>query len=133
MNRTLNMADTTNDRDDGFSSIEFALLLPVAFVGVVLVIQVALWAHARNLAQAAVHEIALSRAIEGGGIDEASVVQSYGLNRLDGLELASSTQSNDSGADRLQVSLHGTFRGVLSFIALPVDATASVPVERFRP
>ena len=127
------MSDATAERDDGFSSIEFALLLPVAFVGVLLVIQVALWAHARNLAQAAVHEIAVSRAVEGGVVDEASVVSSYGLNRLDGLALSNSTQLNDSGVDRLQVSLHGTYRGVLSFIALPVDATASVPVERFRP
>lgn len=127
------MRDATAKRDDGFSSIEFALLLPVAVVGVLLVIQVALWAHARNLAEAAVHEIAMSRAVEGGVVDEASVVSSYGLNRLDGLALSNSTQSNASGVDRLQVSLHGTYRGVLSFIALPVDATASVPVERFRP
>ena len=118
-------------RDGGFSSIEFALLAPVAFLGVMMVIQVALWAHARNLAQAAVHEIAVSRAFDSGPDD--TVVNAYGLDRLEGVQLETTTIANATGPDLIRVRLRGTYRGVVSFIALPVDATASVPFERFRP
>ena len=117
--------------DGGFSSIEFALLAPVAFLGVMMVIQVALWAHTRNLAQAAVHEIAVSRAFDSGPDD--GVMNAYGLDRLEGVQLETTTIANTSGPDQIQVRLRGTYRGLISFIALPVDATASVPFERFRP
>ena len=96
-----------------------------------MVIQVALWAHARNLAQAAVHEIAVSRAFDSGPDD--TVVNAYGLDRLEGVQLETTTIANATGPDLIRVRLRGTYRGVVSFIALPVDATASVPFERFRP
>ena len=57
----------------------------------------------------------------------------YGLKRLSNLNVEYRTVDNATGGDRVVVVVSGRFTGAFPFLPWPVNASASVPIERFRP
>jgi hypothetical protein len=116
--------------------VEFTLILPLVIVLTLGVVQVALYAHARDVAISAVQEGARLAAEDGRTLAEgrqrAQALISAGL----GTSADPVTISGSMDSDTAHLSLAATVHPVLPLPligSLPVTAEASVTRERFRP
>lgn len=114
------------------AAVALGLLLPVMFG----LLQFALWMHASNVVRGAVQ-------------DGARVWAAYGGERVEGLDRARTLLDVGLGADSGDVKLHGyepmrdtvtveaqgSLRPILPILGwrLPLEASASMSRERFRP
>ena len=117
----------------GTVTIEWVIVFPVMFLAILLSIQAGLWAHARNVATAAAQEGARAARAEDGsapaGQDRARAL----VANTGGQVLLSPKVVASRGADVATVEVSGHAASVFPGISLPVRATASGVVERFRP
>lgn len=116
--------------------VEFALVLPLVVIVSLGILQVVLYAHARDVLVSSVQEGARLAAEEGRAADEGSAraqaLVAAGLgNSLDGLRLQSTFDDEVVGlrADALLRPI----LPLLSLRGLPISAEAWVARERFRP
>lgn len=114
--------------------VEFALVLPLVLAMTLGVLQVVLYAHARDVVISSVQEAARLSAEDGRGLDEgyarARSLMSAGLG--DSLE----PMLIDGHMDANLVVMHvdAALQPILPVIGgLPVHAEAAVARERFRP
>ncbi len=116
----------------GSASTEAVLLTPVLLFVVMLVVQFGLWYHAQHVVQAAAREGARAARMEAS---------SAGAGRMRAAEFLAGagptivrqpvvTASRD--AERAVVSVRGRAVNVVPGFELPVGATATSQVERFR-
>jgi TadE-like protein len=116
--------------------VEFALVLPLVVSVSLGIVQVVLYAHARDVLLSSVQEGARLAAEEGRAIDEgaarAQALIGAGLgNSLDGLRLQATLDD-----ELVDVRADALLRPILplpSLQGLPVSAEARVARERFRP
>ena len=114
--------------------VEFALVVPLV-IGLTLgVLQLVLYAHARDVVIGSVQEAARLSAEDGRGLDEgyarARALITAGL----GSSLDSLSISGSMDADIVRVRMDAGLRPVLPIgNALPLHAEALVARERFRP
>jgi TadE-like protein len=114
--------------------VEFALVLPV-LIGVSLgVLQVVLYAHARDVVISSVQEAARLSTEDGRGLDEgyarARALVSAGL----GSSLEPMTIDGRMDADLVVMHMDASLQPILPLLsALPIQAEATVARERFRP
>ncbi|UBU14607.1 TadE/TadG family type IV pilus assembly protein [Nonomuraea gerenzanensis] len=129
-------------RDErGATVIELALLMPVILATVLLIVQVALWFHAREVAEAAAQEGARvaraapfdSGAWQGEATGKATeIIQAVGPRLL---RDATATTSEREPDERF-VTVTGSAVQVIPLLpdlAFTITATAGGPVECFRP
>jgi TadE-like protein len=116
--------------------VEFALVLPLMVIVSLGILQVVLYAHARDVLVSSVQEGARLAAEEGRATDEGSAraqaLVTAGLgSSLDGLRLQSTFDDEVVGlrADALLRPI----LPLLSLPGLPISAEAWVARERFRP
>ncbi|MGW3342897.1 TadE/TadG family type IV pilus assembly protein [Nonomuraea rubra] len=121
--------------------IELALLMPVILATVLLIVQVALWFHAREVAEAAAREGArVARAApfdSGAWPGEATakateIIQAVGPRLL---QEATATTSEKEPDERF-VTVTGSAVQVIPLLpelAFTITATSGGPVECFRP
>lgn len=120
--------------------VELALLMPVILAVALLVVQVALWFHGRQVAEAAAREGArVARAAPpNSGWEEPAkakakdVVNAIGPRLLAGAEATTST----SEPDERWVTVTGSAVQVIPLLpelTFTVTATSGGPVECFRP
>ena len=106
---------------------------PVLLLLILVVVQFAVWQHSVHVAQAAASEGLAAARVQGGtagsGQDEASLV----LSQLSQGVLMHPSVHVARGANTTTVTVTGEAQAVIPFLHLPVHATASGPVERFRP
>ncbi|MBB6555475.1 TadE/TadG family type IV pilus assembly protein [Nonomuraea rubra] len=121
--------------------IELALLMPVILATVLLIVQVALWFHAREVAEAAAREGARvaraapfdSGAWQGEATAKATeIIQAVGPRLL---QEATATTSEKEPDERF-VTVTGSAVQVIPLLpelAFTITATSGGPVECFRP
>lgn len=129
------------DGQRGVAVIELALLMPVILAVVLLIVQVTLWFHGRQVAEAAAREgarVARAAPADSAGWEEAAraealdVVAAVGPRLLAGAEVATA----DREPDERHVTVTGSAVQVIPLLpelAFTITATAGGPVECFRP
>lgn len=116
----------------GSSAIELVLLTPVLMVCVLLVVQFALWQHARHVLLAAAQEGARVARAQGGTAEDGRA-RAYDYIRQLGPNLVSSPVIDvDRGPDTVSVRITGRAVNIVPGLPLRVTATSTGAVERFR-
>ncbi|GAA4578886.1 hypothetical protein GCM10023194_02960 [Planotetraspora phitsanulokensis] len=130
---------TVRRGERGASVVELALLMPIVLVAVLLIVQMTLWAHGRQVADAAAREgarIARASGESGGWQGEAEakaeeIVQSVGPELLTGATVTAWEKGDERG-----VNVTGT---VVQVVPLLPERTFTItshfggPIECFRP
>jgi len=114
----------TGSGDRGSVSAETAVVLPALLVLILLVVQTALYAHARNLTQSAAQEGLRAARLRAG---------SAAAGQTAGTLLTSPTVSAARSLTTATVTVDGHATAVVPFLTLTVHSTAAGPVERFVP
>jgi hypothetical protein len=114
--------------------VEFALVVPLVVTLTLGVLQLVLYAHARDVVMSSAQEAARLSAEDGRGLDEgyarARTLASAGL----GASLEPLTITGSMDAEVVRVRIDAGLRPIVPIGgALPVDAEAWVARERFRP
>ncbi|WP_302893410.1 TadE/TadG family type IV pilus assembly protein [Actinomadura luzonensis] len=125
----------------GSSAVELVLLMPVVLAVALLIVQVALWFHARQVAEAAAQEgarVARAAPIDSGAWQDAATAKATEIVRAIGPKLlggANATTSEKEPDERF-VTVTGSAVQVIPLLpplAFTISATAGGPVECFRP
>jgi Flp pilus assembly protein TadG len=118
-------------RDErGSVTLEAVLLLPVVILTIMTVVQVALFAHAAHLADAAAREgtrtLRLSGAVEAGKEHASTFLQRHGAQVV--LDPVIAAEARD-GVGSVEVAGH--VAGVIPGLSLSVRGFSSGPLEGF--
>ncbi len=116
----------------GSASTEAVLVTPVLLFLVMLVVQFGLWYHAQHVVRAAAQEgVRVARAelgsAESGQEQAEAFLGAAGPRVVGGIEVVA-----ERGSETATVSVSGEAVAVVPGFALPVKATATSPLERFR-
>jgi Flp pilus assembly protein TadG len=119
-------------RSDDGSVVEAVLIVPVLMVILLAVIQMALWAHAAQVAQLAASEGDRTARTLGGsasaGVSEAQVIL-----QGRGSDLASSGATiTVLPGDLARITVTGRAISILPGLSLPVSAVQVGPIQEFR-
>ena len=114
--------------------VEFALVLPLVITLTLGVLQVVLYAHARDVVVSSAQEAARLSSEDGRGLDEgydrARALLSAGL----GASLGTLSLSGSIDPDTVSVRVDTVLRPIIPLVDdLPIHAEAWVARERFRP
>ncbi len=116
----------------GSATVEMVIATPLLLLLILLVVQFAMWQRSVHVAQAAASEGLAAARVQGGtagaGQGEANLV----LGQLSHGVLVHPSVHVTRGANTTTVTVTGEAQAVIPFLNLPVHATASGPVERFR-
>jgi Flp pilus assembly protein TadG len=129
------------DRERGVAAVELAVLMPVILAAALLIVQVALWFHARQVAEAAAREgarVARSAPIDSGDWPAAATAKATDIVRAIGPRLlgdATATTSEKEPDERFVTVTGNAVQVVplLPSLTFTISATAGGPVECFRP
>lgn len=120
--------------DRGSISLELALIGPIAFVALILIItQLALWTRAEQTARSAAGSALIAAQVETGSTAAGQAAAEETLAHFDGGPLLDPTASVDRGAETVTVTVSGGVQNVIPFLELSASASATGPVEAFRP
>lgn len=112
---------------------ELVIVFPVAMLLVLLLAQAALWFLGRAVAQDAAQDGARAAALLGGSPAAGQEQARSDLVQLAGPMLSSTSVGATEAAGRAQVTVSGTAESILPGLSLHVSASASQPIEEFRP
>lgn len=116
----------------GSSAIELVLLTPVLMVCVLVVVQFALWQHARHVLLAAAQEGARVARSEGATAQDGRQ-RAYDYIRQIGPDLVTTPAVDvERDLDTVLVRIQGRAVSIVPGLPLRVTATSTGPVERFR-
>jgi Flp pilus assembly protein TadG len=121
-------------RDERGSTIaETVIVAPAVFLLIMTVVQVALVAHARNVAEAAAQDgVATARRFDGSASD-GSATATAALGALGPRMLTDRRVSVDRSPTTAAVTITGRVISLTPGLDLTITATASGPVERYVP
>lgn len=127
------MADRHLGRGErGSASTEAVLVTPVLLFLVMLVVQFGLWYHAQHVVRAAAQEGVRAARAEAG-TDAAGTERVFAFLASAGPSIVADLEvSAERDPDVASVSIRGEAVSVVPGFHLPVKATATSPVERFR-
>ena len=119
----------TPRREEGVSSVELAVLMPVLLFWVLLIVQFGLWFHARHVADAAAAQaVDVARLPDGtaraGEIDAAAILGSAG-------NLGDATVTVDRTPTVVTAEVQGRAPQLVPGYSWRVTARRVAPVERF--
>ncbi len=120
----------TGSGDHGSVSAETAVVLPAL---ILLIVQTALYAHARNLSQSAAQEGLRAARLRAGSAATGQTAATSFLAATAGTLLTSPTVSAARSPTTATVTVDGHAAAVVPFLTLTVHSTAAGPVERFVP
>ena len=119
--------------EQGISTIEVVLVMPAVFIILMLVIQVALAAHARSVAQAAAQEGAAdARHFDGSSAQAWTTTNKY-LDDLGPRIVQHRNVNVQRTRNSATVTVTGTVMSLVPWIKLSIRETSSGPVERYVP
>ncbi|GGO81210.1 TadE/TadG family type IV pilus assembly protein [Nonomuraea cavernae] len=121
--------------------VELALLMPVVLAVVLLIVQVTLWFHGRQVAEAAAREgarVARSAPFDSGSWEGEAQTKATSIVRAIGPRLLSDATATTSvrEPDQRFVTVTGSAVQVIPLLpelTFTITATAGGPVECFRP
>lgn len=127
------MTGQSAPRDQGgATTLEAVLAFPVLLLLVMFIIQVALWYHTTELADAAAQDGVRAARVEGAtaadGIDRANQV----LDQTGRTILQARQVSAVRDRDAARVEVRGDCISLVPFMSLPVHAVAESSTEQFR-
>ncbi|NRQ35359.1 pilus assembly protein [Nonomuraea sp. NN258] len=125
----------------GVTVVELALLMPVVLAVALLIVQVALWFHGRQVAEAAAREgarVARSSPFDSGAWEGQATAKATDVIRAIGPRLLSNATATTSTKDPDErfVTVTGNAVQVIPLLpelAFTITATSGGPVECFRP
>lgn len=121
------------DKDDGYSTIESVITLPVMIIFTMLVVQYALLWHGRHVAEAAAqHAVRAARSYESTAASGQDAAARY-LTQVAPHLLTTPTVTTTRTASTVTVQVHARVLSVVPLVDFDVAQTASGPVERFVP
>lgn len=126
------MPDSRPRGQSGIATTEAVLVTPVLLFLVMLVIQFGLWFHAQHVAQAAAEEGARAARSASGSASAGQERSEAFLDQAGPTIITDQVVTASRTADIVTVQVHGRSLNVVPGIALPINATATSPVERFR-
>lgn len=126
------MPDSRLRGQSGIATTEAVLVTPVLLFLVMLVIQFGLWFHAQHVAQAAAEEGARAARSASGSASAGQERSEAFLDQAGPTIITDQVVTASRTADIVTVQVHGRSLNVVPGIALPINATATSPVERFR-
>jgi Flp pilus assembly protein TadG len=126
------MPDSRLRGQSGIATTEAVLVTPVLLFLVMLVIQFGLWFHAQHVAQAAAEEGARAARSASGSASAGQERSEAFLDQAGATIITDRVVTASRTADIVTVQVHGRSVNVVPGIALPINATATSPVERFR-
>lgn len=120
-----------SEPDAGYSVLEAAIVLPVVFVLLMVIVQWAIVWHARNVAEAAAQEglrtaEAYTATAEAGRADTVNY-----LTQVAPHALPDPTVNVTRGPTTVTVSVHARVMTLIPFGHFSVDETVSGPIETF--
>jgi hypothetical protein len=118
-------------RDDGLTSTELAVLMPVVIALVLVPIQIGLWWHASQVADAAAREAVDASQVEGAGEADGHAAAERFLSAAGNLHAPTVTVTRT--ADVVTVEIMGRAPRLIPGLDWQVTAVAAGPVERFIP
>lgn len=119
--------------DEGFSTLEAVIVIPVVVIITMLVVQYVLLWHARNVTEAAAQDAAqIARGYQAAASQGQSAATEY-LHNTAGKLLDTFTVTVERGTDTVTVHVHARVTTVIPFGSYTVDESASAPVEKFEP
>ena len=116
----------------GSAAVELVLLTPLLMILVLVVVQFALWQHARQVLLAAAQEGARAARAQGGTSEDG---RGRALDYIEqiGPDLVSSADVDvERRLDVVSVRIRGQAVNIVPGLPLRVSATSAGPVERFR-
>jgi Flp pilus assembly protein TadG len=126
------MPDSRLRGQSGIATTEAVLVTPVLLLLVMLVIQFGLWFHAQHVAQAAAEEGARAARSASGSASAGQERSEAFLDQAGPTIITDRVVTASRTADIVTVQVHGRSVNVVPGLALPINATATSPVERFR-
>jgi len=121
------------DDERGSSAVEMAIIFPVTIFVVFAIIQFGIWYHAAAIARSAAQEGARAASVyqanPSAGMTSAEAVLRENANGL--ITHVQVTRSRDGEVATVTVS--GEALQVIPFIPLAVHASATAPIEAYRP
>ena len=121
----------TSDR--GSVTLELVVVFPAFLVVLLLTVQAAMFAHARNVATAAAQEGLRAARLAAGSADAGRTAAAGFLAAAGDRVLTTPVVTADRTAGVASVTVAGRALSVLPGLSLPVRAAATGPVERFTP
>lgn len=116
----------------GSAAVELVLLTPLIMVCVLVVVQFALWQHARHVLLAAAQEGARAARAQGATAEDGRVRAQNYIGQI-GPDLVSAPVIEvDRSVDEVTVRIRGHAVTILPGLPLSVTATSAGPIERFR-
>ncbi|MFE3447439.1 TadE/TadG family type IV pilus assembly protein [Nonomuraea sp. NPDC059194] len=128
-------------RQRGATVVELALIMPVVLAVVLLIVQVALWFHGRQVADAAAREgarVARSAPFDSANWQDEAVSRAEDVARAIGPRILGGAVASavSRGSDERWVTVTGSAVQVIPLLpdlTFMITATSGGPVECFRP
>lgn len=118
--------------DHGSSTLEMVIGFPIVLTMVLLIVNTALWWHARDTAMAAAQEgVRTGRAYGAHANDGRTTALAFARSVGDGVLISPAVTTNGSNAETVVVRVTGRSVSLVPFLHLTVDQVARGPVERF--
>jgi Flp pilus assembly protein TadG len=119
--------------EDGAATTALVLILPVVLLTLMVVVQLALAFHARQVVTAAAQDAALAATAQGATPDTADSTARHVLDTAGSGLLHDQAIAVTADAERVHVTVSGTVASVVPGLELTVSGTSDSPVERLRP
>jgi len=121
--------------DTGTSAIELAFLAPALLMATLLIVQAAVWFHARQVAQAAVEKGARETRAYQGTQARGTAATLAAFNTLEGPRVTKGGVNVTAtvGATNAEVTLTTSSANVIPFWSWPISVKAGGPIEKFQP
>ncbi len=116
----------------GSAAVELVLLTPLLMVCVLVVVQFALWQHARHVLLAAAQEGARTAQAQGATAGDGRLRAYEYIQQLGPDLVTAPVVEVDRDVDRVTVRIRGQAVNIIPGLPLMVTATSVGPVERFR-
>ncbi len=117
----------------GSVSAETAVVLPAVLLLILLIVQTAFYAHARNLTQSAADEGLRAARLRTGSAAAGQSAAARFLAATAGTLLTGTAVSSSRGPATATITVEANAVAVVPFLHLSVHGTATGPVERFVP
>lgn len=118
-------------RERGATTVEFVLTMPLLLLGLMIIVQFALIAHAQNGAQSAADEGAARARAFDGSVGQARTRTERYLDQLSGRMFTSHSISVTRTTTQASVTVTATVKPLIPGFPTTISRTSTGPVERF--
>ena len=119
--------------ENGSSSLQTVLVMPVLLLLITAIVQFAIWYHAAHVAIAAAQDGARAARVEAATDADGQARASQLLDQLGHGVLVAPNVSVTRDAQTVRVEVHGYAPQLVPLLRLPVNAVSVGSIERFRP